>query len=312
MMGIVLMYFSIEISENVILDLRHLVLIIAALFGGPVSAMVAAVCIASGRILMFGVNEAALLVAALFLILGAVYSWITRLRFSNYVKGFLMNVVTLPLIFLTIQHLVDMKQGFVSTMYLTLLSIPVGFLTVALSLYLHRYNELVKMYKQQANVDFLTELNNVRKFDDEMNLYKKYKLPKGERLSILLIDIDHFKQVNDTYGHEAGDAVLRQLGQLLKENSRKEDIVSRNGGEEFSVLLHRCPLDLVQDIAERVRKAVESHPFELPDGRLIHMTISIGIASYPDTVQHIDSLYKEADEGLYQAKHHGRNRVCMN
>ncbi|MGM7701573.1 GGDEF domain-containing protein [Pseudalkalibacillus sp. Hm43] len=311
LMGIVLMYYSIRITETVILDMRHLFMIIAALFGGPISAMLSAVIIASGRILLFGVTEASLTVAVLFVFIGVIYSLIAKLRYNNYIKGFIMNMVTLVLVFMVINHLVSFTQAMESTIYLFAISIPVGFLTVSLWIYLYRYNEMVKTYKAQAKVDFLTSLNNVRKFDEEMNAFKKHRLPKGERLSILLIDIDFFKKVNDTYGHEAGDEVLRQLGQVLKSKARMKDIVSRNGGEEFSILLPDCDLETAEEIAERIRNAVENHIFDLPDGSGIQITVSIGVASFPDTVKVFDKLYKEADEGLYKAKRTGRNKVCV-
>jgi diguanylate cyclase len=311
LMGIVLMYFSIHLTDTVILDMRHLFMIIAALFGGPISAMISTVIIASGRIMLFGISEASMTVAMVFIFIGLVYSLIFKLRYSNYIKGFIMNLVTLPLVFLVITHLVNYERALESTFYLFVISIPVGFLTVSLWIYLYRFNEMVKTYKSQANVDFLTSLNNVRKFDEEMNGFKEHRLPKGERLSILLIDIDFFKKVNDIYGHEAGDEVLRQLGQVLKAKARAKDIVSRNGGEEFSILLFDADIDSAKEIGERIRTSVETHIFDLPDGTGINITVSVGVSTYPDTVKDFDKVYKEADEGLYRAKRTGRNKVCV-
>jgi diguanylate cyclase len=162
----------------------------------------------------------------------------------------------------------------------------------------------------ESSKDFLTGLNNVRNFDKLYNACLLEAYGNSEDLSVAIIDIDHFKRVNDKYGHQAGDTILRQLGLILQHSCRNFDIVSRNGGEEFSILLKNCPNKVACEIAERIRKRVEAHKFALPDNKQINITVSIGVASYPDTAQDNESLYKNADKALFEAKNCGRNRVC--
>jgi len=171
-------------------------------------------------------------------------------------------------------------------------------------------NKLFHKLQNESSKDFLTGLNNVRQFDFLLNNAINNCYKRGENLSLLMIDIDYFKKVNDTYGHVEGDIILRDLGELLYECCRSGDEVSRNGGEEFSVLLFDCPKSLALEIAERIRKNVEGHPFNLSIGEKISITVSIGVASYPETTKDIDKLVEEADTALYDAKRSGRNRVC--
>lgn len=125
-----------------------------------------------------------------------------------------------------------------------------------------------------------------------------------------MIDIDFFKKVNDTYGHAEGDAVLRELGKILLKSCRSYDIVSRNGGEEFTILLLDCPEIQALQIAERVRYSVETHPFIMTNETQINITVSIGVSSYPEATNKIEKLLELADETLYIAKRTGRNKVC--
>jgi diguanylate cyclase len=144
-------------------------------------------------------------------------------------------------------------------------------------------------------------------------LVAKYDQYANESFFVLIMDIDHFKQVNDTYGHEVGDQVLIQLAELLRENIRFEDMPFRYGGEEFVVLVPRTEvgettLDLV--IAERLRTAIERHTFECHDAPPLKKTISIGVARFPDHGKTSHEIIQAADEALYRAKHNGRNQVC--
>jgi two-component system cell cycle response regulator len=128
-------------------------------------------------------------------------------------------------------------------------------------------------------------------------------------LSVLIADMDHFKSVNDTHGHDAGDAVLRQLADRIRSAVRGADIPCRYGGEEFVVIMPDTDLDAASVVAERIRKRVEGEPFRLPDGRMIDRTISVGLGALMGPNDTCDILLKRADDGLYEAKSSGRNRV---
>lgn len=140
-------------------------------------------------------------------------------------------------------------------------------------------------------------------------MFMKNAKEKGEKLSLLTLNIDFFKKVNDTFGHLAGDKILIELGKVLKNTTRSFDIVSRNGGEEFSVILPDCPNQQAIDIAEQIRKAVTNHPFPIDEQQHINITVSIGVATYPETVHDTEEIVKKADKSLYAAKQSGRNRI---
>jgi diguanylate cyclase len=124
-----------------------------------------------------------------------------------------------------------------------------------------------------------------------------------------MVDIDHFKKINDTYGHDNGDVVLQKLGEILKEKARSYDMVSRWGGEEFLIICARSDNEDTFQLAERLRKAVAKTTIELQKEVTISLTISLGIASWSAEYQDAEQLLKEADNCLSQAKTNGRNRV---
>jgi diguanylate cyclase (GGDEF)-like protein len=127
----------------------------------------------------------------------------------------------------------------------------------------------------------------------------------------LLIDIDHFKQINDTHGHPAGDAVLVAIARVLKRAVRPTDGVGRLGGEEFIIVLPATSLQNSAVVGERVRHNVEAEKFSF-QGKQLHVTVSIGAATYPSPgIKGKDQLLKAADEALYKAKHAGRNRLIL-
>jgi diguanylate cyclase len=159
-------------------------------------------------------------------------------------------------------------------------------------------------------IDGLTGLNNFRQFDEIFNNLVNDLSTRIQNLSLLYIDIDYFKKINDTYGHYEGDFVLKELGIILKNYTRSYDTVSRNGGEEFTVLLPDCNLNRAIEIAERIRKSVEENEFTLTSGEVTKLTISIGVSSYRDTTNDPFLLIEDADKALYRAKKSGRNKVC--
>jgi diguanylate cyclase (GGDEF)-like protein len=162
---------------------------------------------------------------------------------------------------------------------------------------------------KMAQTDSLTGLDNRRYLEERLEEAFGHSRRLREPLAVVLCDLDRFKSVNDTYGHQAGDAVLRQLARILKQEAREVDRVGRYGGEEFMLLLPGTVLDAAVTFAERVRKAVEAHTFSF-DGATLQRTMSCGVAAWPHPrIEDCDALVKAADDALYVAKETGRNRV---
>jgi diguanylate cyclase (GGDEF)-like protein len=172
-----------------------------------------------------------------------------------------------------------------------------------------RTKRLQDLLQQQSFLDGLTGLWNRgyldHRLEGEFNIVRRYE----RRLSLLLGDIDHFKRVNDTYGHLFGDYVIQRVAEALSAHARRSDIACRYGGEEFALLLPSAGVDEAGLVAERLRGAVEASPFEVR-GTSVHVTISFGVAS-TDCLEPLttEALISRADRALYDAKESGRNRV---
>ena len=179
---------------------------------------------------------------------------------------------------------------------------------------INRANSYSKIL-QYATIDALTNLNNRRQF--ELRLKQEIATTKRQNnpLCAMMIDIDFFKKVNDTYGHASGDAVLRGVASMIKSALRESDIPARYGGEEFAILLPYTHIDEAKIVGERLRKTVESNPITInledSDVKSIKVTISMGLAEFNKT-ETGEELFERADKALYDAKEGGRNRVCIN
>lgn len=167
-----------------------------------------------------------------------------------------------------------------------------------------------KIMKKHAEFDGLTGIYNRRNFEQRINEEVERAARYGHPLSIIFSDLDHFKDVNDTYGHQAGDAVLRELASILGTARRSSDYVARYGGEEFVILLPHTDIKQAHMIAERLRKQIEKHSFNSDGETRIRMTISMGVAELaPLRDKNAEALVSEADKALYRAKRAGRNRT---
>jgi diguanylate cyclase (GGDEF)-like protein len=173
------------------------------------------------------------------------------------------------------------------------------------------YNHLRSELATMVMSDTLTGCLNRRGFDRAMDQAIYSAARRGGVIAILAIDIDHFKAINDSVGHLAGDAVLREVAEVLSQSSRAGDVVARVGGEEFIILLPAADGETAGVVAERVMSAIRAYPFRSTRGRL-QVTVSIGIAAEQVTDTHLaGALRARADEALYVAKRLGRDRVVM-
>jgi len=165
--------------------------------------------------------------------------------------------------------------------------------------------------KNIAIYDTLTGLYNRRYFEERLGMDAQKSFYGGTPLSLVMVDIDHFKKVNDTFGHTEGDQVLCRVSSLLKSSIRKKDTVARYGGEEFILILPEAGLEASFVIAERIRRLIENTLFEVGRAQ-INLTVSMGISNFPShRAKSKEELIKMADQALYDAKRGGRNKVCI-
>lgn len=310
LLGSILLVFGVTISSEIIIDLRHFALIIIAINGGFLSTMFSGVLISLFRVFYFGISKGSLNGAILIIVISLLCGLISKIKTKESYKWILMNFVSiLSFSFLIITTVKERKVIIDVLVYFTIISIVVGFIIFYFSKHIKLMNSLYFKYKKESTKDFLTGLNNVRKFDLSISSLTSNENLEQMTISFLMLDIDHFKKINDTYGHLVGDEVLKELAGVITRCCRSSDNVSRVGGEEFSVILSDCSSEMAIEIAENIRKAVENNRFTLHQ---IAMTISIGIAVFPETIDSFDDIRKEADKALYYSKQNGRNQVNLN
>ena len=170
-------------------------------------------------------------------------------------------------------------------------------------------DQRVDMYRHAANTDSLTGVMNRRAFSEHALALAAQRSLRGKSVTVMMFDLDHFKSINDRFGHAVGDAVLKVFAQMLRNSMRANDIVARLGGEEFAAIVPG-DLSVATLIGERVRAAFQTAG-AVVEGHAIGGTISIGAASTMVPVTNLDALVERADRALYRAKREGRNRVCV-
>jgi two-component system, cell cycle response regulator len=165
--------------------------------------------------------------------------------------------------------------------------------------------------RELATIDGLTGVYNRREFNRRLTVEIERSRREGHPVSLLMVDIDHFKKLNDTYGHQSGDDALRHFSALIKKEVRPGDLAARYGGEEFAVILPHADRKDVFAVAERLRILIAAQNIEIQNDRKIKVTASLGCATFPVDAETEDSLMAQADAALYKAKQGGRNRVCL-
>lgn len=312
LMGILLMLFSIRLPSLTMLDFRYLAIVIAGVYSSFIPTLIAGVIISLARLLIFQHSLSSVVGMILVLSVTLVACILTQTKLSEK-KSWVIGALSAFLLAITAYIIVIPDR---QLLIKVIISYFVSFLAVSLLMYVYiNYLKNTTDSFRQCNIDatkdHLTGLNNVRHFDLVFNKMLAQTQSREENLALIYLDIDHFKLVNDTYGHQEGDLVLSRLGGILMNSCRTIDIVSRNGGEEFSVILSECDQAMALEIAERIRKQVENTVIMLTNNVELHITVSLGVACYPDPIQDIGRLRERADEALYAAKRAGRNRVMV-
>jgi diguanylate cyclase (GGDEF)-like protein len=170
-------------------------------------------------------------------------------------------------------------------------------------------SRLFEKVERLSVTDSLTGLFNHRYFYEKLNDEVIRANRYGSSVTLLMLDLDHFKNFNDTYGHQAGDTVLRSVAKIIQENIRSIDIASRYGGEELAIILPETDAEGAKIIAERIRQSIKSHEFRF-NHQSCHITVSIGLVSYPTDTSAKSELVQKADLALYWVKNHGRDKIC--
>lgn len=310
-LGIILMHYSIKVNDITILDLRHIPVILVAFYGGIIPAIIGAVIVSIGRF-MIAYNFSSMVALPMMILIALGASAISHFVKITPWKKWILLLMYSQLIFSIALFIVveDFQSVLDFASYHILSTFVGGILVFYFVLYIRKNSELYMLYKENSQRDPMTGLYNVRSFDHFYNIMVSKTIEENGQCAVCLVDIDHFKQINDTYGHPAGDEVLKQVANQLRKLTREQDIVSRNGGEEFSVLFPNTSMDQAKEIADRIRKTIEEQKFILPDNSSIRLTVSAGIAANIEPIVKPDLLFQEADDALYLAKQSGRNRVC--
>jgi diguanylate cyclase (GGDEF)-like protein len=170
-------------------------------------------------------------------------------------------------------------------------------------------SRLFERVEKLSITDSLTGLFNHRYFYERLSEEISRANRFGNTLALLMVDIDYFKNFNDTFGHQAGDSVLKSVTQIIQENIRSIDIASRYGGEEITIILPETDMEGAKTIAERIRQSIANQPFKIGQ-QATHITVSIGLVCYPIDTTLKSELVRKADLALYRAKNKGRNQVC--
>jgi diguanylate cyclase len=311
-LGCVLMIYSVSLKPDVIIDFRYIPIILTGLYVSLPASLVTAIIIGLFRIAFTSLDQVTIiaLITALVVGLGSGIIGKTKIHIS---QKWLFSVVLVCIAAGTGVYLVTRNLQNQMTIIIIYLSatIIISMVMFYLTEYVAIINRKYDVLKDEAEKDFLTGLNNPRQFYKSLNQYVEICCDGSRHVSLLYIDIDHFKMINDTYGHDNGDTVLKEMGIIFKQAARNKDIVSRKGGEEFAVLLIDCNEDQAVMAAERIRWAVENHEFKLSDHSTVKVTISIGISSIPEKTTSVNELIELADKALYSAKQSGRNRVMI-
>jgi len=307
----ILIYFGIHITPTSFLDFRHLIFILVAFIGGIFPVAISGLIAAAYRLVHVGITNISIFTSISILVVTLSCGLISKLQLPIKKQLGIMFIVAMIIRSSVFFIEIPFSVALVSTIgSFWIASIIVGYGVYQLVLYISTANESMQRLKQESSHDYLTGLKNTRQFDLMYNEIVDTAIRENNKVSLLMLDIDFFKSVNDTYGHIAGDLVLKEFGQIFLATFRENDFVARIGGEEFAVILNNLSMEKTIEIAERLRSAIEAHLFTLPGGDDVSITVSIGVTMFPDTVDNVASLKNAADHKLYEAKSSGRNKVC--
>jgi diguanylate cyclase len=309
--GCIMMVYGVKLGPNLTVDFGSIPIIIMGLYSTYSSVMLTSFIIGLFRFVFSGWTAVSLDAFLSALLMGVLCGLTGKTKLKIRIKWVLSYIIVC--ILSVLGFVLDVKDRVLLSTILPAYLLGMTVITIC-TFFLKRYilqsNEKYYLLKESTNIDYLTGLHNARHFYAALYQILASTREHKKNVSLLFIDIDFFKKVNDDFGHLNGDIVLKELGRLLQQQSRSFDIVTRYGGEEFTVLLANCGFAEAMIAAERIRSTVENHEFTTREKKTIKITVSIGVSSYPETTAAEESLLEQADNALYSAKRSGRNRVC--
>ncbi|WP_322907636.1 diguanylate cyclase [Paenibacillus campi] len=308
-LGVVLMLFGEATKDGFHLDLRTLAIISAVYMGGRAAGLIALLFILISRFWLLDLsNDVAIVAGSVMIVLSYVLSaWLLDRQHRKSIGRWSIIIGSSMVIPCIAAYFLSPIAEVYGTIMVIIMYTIGGLFTYLLLTHLSRSNRSLYLLKEKASRDHLTGLYNPRAFESIFEQKMMETEKTQEPFSLLMLDIDYFKTINDTYGHSAGDAVLVCFSELLHRSVRFSDHCARKGGEEFVVLLNGCGAEQASQTAEKLRRLVEEQQFTLANGERIQVTVSIGVSTYPLTEAQL--LLEQADQALYRAKREGRNRV---
>lgn len=310
--SIFLMKYSIYVTPTAFLDFRSISQSSSAFYGGSISAIITGLISALFRIFHFGINQNSIITFIFMILSSLTSSFITNSCLSKKLKWIIMVSFTSFLQIVLFVFVLNDKSDLLKVIFIFVLStVLVSLIVYYVFKHLSISHAQVDLLKQQASIDFLTGVNNARNFNFLYNETIKKLKRDDKKFSVLMLDIDFFKNINDTYGHLAGDKVLREIGYILNMFCKEFGIVGRVGGEEFCVLMKNINIEDALEFAENLRRYIEKTLFIISTKNHIHITVSIGVATYKENNINLSDVRKVADQKLYICKETGRNKVCF-
>ncbi|MEX2695656.1 GGDEF domain-containing protein [Rhizobium mongolense] len=310
--GILSMNDPIVMRPGLIYDARSILLILSPLYAGPIGTIIAAAMMGAHRLVLGGVGAMGGAVSVILVALcGYASTLIPRHRIgTGWLRSLLLGLATVSsfivLVFLPPEVAWDL---FLSAAAPVMLANILGVLLLADLLEREKQRvRMVRALENEASVDPLTKLPNRRVFQRAADRCAEEASNRGRPFSIVMLDVDHFKKINDTWGHTVGDTVLSRVADLIRRTVRKTDVAARYGGEEIIILLPNTEEGDASTVAEKIRHAIESEDL-IVGVTAIKVTVSIGVAVVDSSGTNIRATIEAADRALYRAKTAGRNRV---
>lgn len=299
-LGSILIHYGVSVNKVIVIDFRYIPIIIATLTGGYISALITGLIIAISRMIFDG----AINIVSIFSGITVFIYSISCCLIAKQVKTMKMNWIYMSIFYFLIEigFLVHFVKEIPYLIYL--ITIMIFFMATLTTVTYHYVNytflidKLHEKYKKELTEDYVTGLHNEKQFVKYLNKLISRVSEKQKVVSLLIISIDDFKNINDTYGHSEGDLLLKKISNIITTACRSFDIISRISGDKFAIILDNCEEEQAKKIGERIRSTIEYNTFILSDKTEFYLTVSVGLSSYPNTTKDANYLLSDAVDAL--------------